>query len=107
MPTLAYARHRNLLTPLEEHVLQLAVKKGIVKSGDLGDAMPTLNATQRTYQIKKLVERRMLQPIEANARQYTIGFDNNYLMRGMIHALSQEGFISASLAGTPVAKPEQ
>jgi len=47
----------------------------------------------------------MLQPIEANARQYTIGFDNNYLIRGMIHALSQEGFISASLAGTPIAKP--
>jgi Fic family protein len=105
MPTLAYARHRGLLTPLEEDVLQMAVKKRVVKSADLGDAMPNLNATQRTYQIKKLVERRMLQPIEANARQYTIGFDNNYLMRGIIHALSQEGFISASLAGTPAAKP--
>lgn len=104
MPTLAHARQRGLLTPLEEDVLQLAVKKGIVKSGDLGDAMPGLNATQRTYQIKKLVERRMLQPIEANARQYTIGFDNSYLMRGMIHALSQEGFISASLAGAPATK---
>lgn len=105
MPTLAYARHRGLLTPLEESVLQLAVKKRVVKSGDLGGAMPDLNATQRTYQIKKLVERRMLQPIEANARQYTIGFDNNYLIRGMIHALSQEGFISASLARLPVSNP--
>lgn len=105
MPTLAYARHRNLLTPLEEDVLQMAVKKRTVKSGDLGKAMPDLNVTQRTYLIKKLVERAMLQPIEANARQYTIGFDINCLMRGMIHALSQEGFISASLAGTPAAKP--
>lgn len=107
MPTLAYARHRGLLTPLEQDVLQLAVKKRVVKSGDLGGAMPKLNATQRTYQIKKLVERRMLQPIEVNARQYTIGFDNNYLMRGIIHALSQEGFISAPLAGTQVDTPVQ
>lgn len=99
MPTLAYARHRGLLTSLEECVLQFAVKKRVVKSGDLGEAMPELNATQRTCQIKKLVERRMLQPIELNARQYTIGFDNNYLMCGIIHALSQEGFISTPLAG--------
>ncbi|MDO8262071.1 MAG: hypothetical protein Q7T21_02490, partial [Gallionella sp.] len=55
--------------------------------------------TQRTYQIKKLVERKMLQPVQPNARQYTIGFDSNYLIRGVIHALSQEGFISAPLTG--------
>jgi hypothetical protein len=35
----------------------------------------------------------MLQSIEANARRYTIGFNNNCLMRGIIQALSQEGFI--------------
>ena len=101
LPSLSYARHRGLLTSLEEDVLQLAVKQGVVKSGDLGAAMPNLNTTQRTYQIKKLVERRMLQPIEPNARQYTIGFDNNFLLRGVIDALSHEGFISAPLAGRP------
>ena len=49
--------------------------------------------------LKKLVERKMLQPIQPNARQYTIGFENSYLMRGVIHALSQENFISAPLQG--------
>ncbi len=39
----------------------------------------------------------MLQPIKEGARQYTIGFSNNYLMRGVIRALSEEGFIPASL----------
>ena len=34
--------------------------------------MPGLSAAQRTYQIKKLVERKMLHPIAANARQYTL-----------------------------------
>lgn len=106
-PALAYSRARGLVTAQEEAVLLAAVKAGTVKSGDLVNAMPTLNATQRTYQIKKLVERKMLQPIQPNSRQYTIRFDNNYLMRGVIHALSQEGFISAPLAGaTPVAKDQ-
>jgi hypothetical protein len=61
--------------------------------------MPGMNPTQRTYQIRKLVDRKMLQPIQPNSRQYTIGFANSYLMRGVIHALSQENFISAPLTG--------
>ena len=98
-PALHYARGRSLITAQEEAVLAAAIKKGVVKAADLSSAMPNLNATQRTYQIKRLVERKMLQPIGPNSRQYTIGFDNSYLMRGVIHALSNESFISAPLKG--------
>ena len=98
-PALSYSRTRGWITPQEDAVLQAAVKAGIAKASDLGPAMPGLTTTQRTYQIKKLVERKMMQPISSNARQYTLGFDSNYLMRGVIHALSQEGFISVSLTG--------
>ena len=100
-PALHYARGRALITAQEEAVLAAAIKKGVVKAADLSSAMPDLNATQRTYQIKRLVERKMLQPIQPNSRQYTIGFDNSYLMRGVIHALSNESFISAPLQGKP------
>ena len=48
VPALSYARSRKLIT------------------------------AQRTYQIKKLVERKMLHQITPNARQYTLGFDNSY-----------------------------
>jgi len=98
-PALSYSRTRGWITPQENMVLQAAVKAGIAKASDLSPAMPGLTTTQRTYQIKRLVERKMLQPIAPNARQYTLGFDSNYLMRGVIHALSQEGFISADLTG--------
>ncbi len=70
---------------------------GVAKAADLAEAMPHLTAHQRTYQIKKLVERKMLQPVSDGARQYTFGFSNNYLMRGVIRALSAEGFIPATL----------
>ena len=44
-----------------------------------------------------MVERKLLIPIEQGARQYTIGFRNNYLMRGVVQALINEGFVPASL----------
>jgi len=99
VPALMYARHRGLITAQEEAILLAAVVAGVAKAADLTSAMSDLNDTQRTYQIRKLVERKMLRPIAPNARQYTIGFENSYLMRGVIHALSQENFISAPLTG--------
>jgi hypothetical protein len=41
----------------------------------------------------------MLRPIAENARQYTVGFTNNYLIRGVIQALADEGYISSTLSG--------
>lgn len=97
VPALSYARERELITAMEESMLHICAKNGIAKAADLSVAMPGMSPAQRTYQIKKLVERRMLQPINEGARQYTIGFSNSYLMRGVIRALSDEGFISAAL----------
>jgi len=97
-PALSYARERELITVQEATVLQAVSRLGIAKAGDL--AMPGLTAAQRTYQIKKLVDRQMLLPINEGARQYTLGFRNNYLMRGIIRALSDESFISTSLSSS-------
>jgi hypothetical protein len=68
-----------------------------VKAGDLIEVMAGLNAAQRTYQIKKLVSSGMLHPINPGARQYTIGFGNNTLLRGVIRSLTEEGFIPMAL----------
>jgi Fic family protein len=97
MPALSYAKERELITPQEEKILHIAAKKGVVKADDLKTAMLSMSLPQRTYQIRKLVERKMLQPIKEGARQYTVGFSNSYLIRGIIRALSNESFIPASL----------
>lgn len=96
-PAIFYAKERQLITAMEESVLRISVKNGVAKAADLAAGMPGMSSAQRTYQIKKLVERKMLQPIKEGARQYTIGFSNNYLIRGVIRALSNEGFIPATL----------
>lgn len=96
-PAITFARDRQWITAAEETVLTTAIKSGVVKSSDIAQALPKLTAGQRTYQIKKLVDQGMLLPISANARQYTIGFSNSYLIRGMIKALREQGFIPAPL----------
>ncbi|TXH33874.1 MAG: Fic family protein [Burkholderiaceae bacterium] len=97
-PALDYARGRELITQQEADILFAAVTEGVVRSGDLAKVMPTLNGNQRTYQIKKLVEQKMLQPTHDGARQYTAGFANNNLIRGVIRALTDQGFIPDRLA---------
>lgn len=109
MPALSDARERMLITAREEQILHIAAQKGVAKAADLEKAMPGLSTAQRTYQIRKLVERNMLQPIKHGARQYTIGFSNNYLIRGVIRALSDQGFIPSLLnrVNSPNESPGQ
>jgi Fic family protein len=97
LPAIAFARERELITMAEARILQIGAQKGITKASDLSPAMPGMTSAQRTYQIRKLVERRMLLPIKEGARQYTLGFSNSFLLRGIIRALSEEGFIPPTL----------
>ena len=109
IPAVAYARQRQLVTQQEEAVLMATIKAGTVKTGDLEVALRGLSASQRTYQVRKLVDNGMLQPIKPGARQYTIGFSHNMLLRGVMRALEDEGFIppalSASVAPPPPIQP--
>jgi Fic family protein len=99
-PALTHAKEREFITPLEEKILHITTNTGIAKAADFETVMIGISAPQRTYQIKKLVERRMVQPIQERARQYTIGFSNSYLIRGIVQALSNEGFIPSALNNT-------
>lgn len=97
MPALNISRARQLITVDEYHVLLEVVRLKSAKSADLKKVMPKLTDNQRTYQIKRLVELKMLQPIYPGARQYSICFTNNYLLRGVIKALTDEGFVPSSM----------
>jgi Fic family protein len=97
LPAVAHAKQRQLVTAQEEAVLNATIKAGVVKAGDLVGALPGLNATQRTYQIRKLVDAGLLRPTQPGARQYAIGFSHNMLLRGVVRALTEEGFIPPAL----------
>jgi len=78
---------------LESKVLKRAVELGTIKAGDLRTALPDMKPAQVTYQLGKLIDRGLLQPVEEGARSYTAKFSNSYLIRGVIRVLREEGFI--------------
>lgn len=92
-PAIEFSTGRGLINELESKVLKRAVELGTVKAGDLRSVLPGLKSAQVTYQIGKLVERGLLQPLEEGARSYTAKFSNSYLIRGVIKTLREEGFI--------------
>lgn len=96
-PAVSFARSREWITEVEEQILTSAIKMKVVKSADIAEVLPKLTSSQRTYQIKKLVDQGMLLPVSPGSRQYTIGFSNNYLIRGVIKALREQGFIPEPL----------
>lgn len=98
VPAIQFAKERELITDTEFRILSHAIERVVIKAGDLARIEPSLSAGQRTYQVKKLLDQGMLQPLQPGARQYAPGFANNYLMRGVIEALTVEGFIPDRLA---------
>jgi len=85
---------------LQEKILApaLAVMRlKTVKSADLAPSMPELTDAQRTYQLRKLVDRKMLQSIHEGARPYSLSFTSGYLLRGVVMALGGQGFIRPAL----------
>ncbi|MCG3111398.1 MAG: Fic family protein [Candidatus Manganitrophus sp. SB1] len=94
LPVLSHALDRRHITARECEVLRAVVKnKGmIIKSADLKSIIGG-SAIQRSRVIKKLREKNMLLPLEEKGRKYTIGFVNNYLLRGISHILEEKSFI--------------
>ncbi|GFO60941.1 Fic family protein [Geomonas silvestris] len=91
-PALEYSRTRGLILPYEEKVLRQSVTLREFKSSDYADLFPEVTERQRAYQLKKLVDSGMLQPVRPGARTYSINFVNNALIRGVMRVLVKEGF---------------
>ena len=102
-PAVIYAAERQALTPMEAEILLMTMGRAEVKSADFTDLMRGMTDNQRTYQLRRLVERGMLQPVEPNARRYVIGFAKGALLPAVIRMLTETGFVSDALTGTPAA----
>lgn len=99
LPVLTYALEREHITKREFIILNAVVKNSdmCIKSSSLEDIIGKESSVQRSRIIKRLKEKQMLIPLKEKGRIYTIGFANNYLLRGVMHILEKNGFIHASL----------
>jgi Fic family protein len=93
-PTIHFSLDRKHITDIEAKILNVAIeKKEGFKNADLRKVFPKRVPADISRLIRSLKENRMLAALPGNKRKYTINFDNNYLLRGVLFALENEGFL--------------
>ncbi len=93
VPAVQHSRERQVITDVEAKILTLVIEKQLIQASDLEPIFSGKAKSEISRQIKKLINKNMLVPEEENKRKYVIRFDNNYLLRGIIHALGEKGFL--------------
>jgi Fic family protein len=96
IPAIDDAFARKFITDVEFRILKVVIEKGHIKASDLIEIIPSKHESERSRVIRMLRDKNMLVPLENSPRKYTIFFYNNYLLRGVIKALQDQGFVSFS-----------
>lgn len=99
LPALHIAIDRQRVTKLEADIIKYGIDQKEFKASDLDHIFADISKSQRTYQIRKLNEAKLIQPVTPNSRSYYICFLHPSLIRGLIDCLRKEGFISKPLEG--------
>lgn len=99
LPAIKFSFERESVTEKEYQILKSVINapEMLIKSADIEKIIGKESPLQRSRIIKKLRDKGMLSPLEKNGRIYTIGFNNNYLLRGIIRVLESNGFVPQSL----------
>ena len=99
VPALKFALERENITKREFDILNLVVKSQEmkIKAADIESVVGDESPVQRSRILRKLRDKKMLMPLGENGRVYTVGFANNYLLRGVVDVLRKNNFIPASL----------
>ena len=95
LPAIANAHEYRQITDKEKVILDLVAKKMVIEAKDVKTLFPDLHETNISRYIRDLKEKKLLIPEWGeNSRKYLIGFWNSALLRGIIHVLREEGFIT-------------
>lgn len=99
LPAISFSLERENITIREFEILRAIINNPdmCIKSSDIELIIGKESVVQRSRIIKKLKDKGMLVALKENGRVYTIGFSNNYLLRGIINILDENKFIPHSL----------
>jgi Fic family protein len=90
-PTINYSISKKYISDIEAKILRKAIENQTIQSVDLKDIFSGKHSSEISRQLKKLIDKRMLQRI--GNRDYTINFGDNYLLRSIIKILGERGFL--------------
>ncbi len=91
VPTVNYSIERQYVTDIEAKILRKAIDKKTIQSSDLKDIFQGKHAAELSRQIKKLVNKKMLERV--GFKHYIISFGDSYLLRGVMKILGEKGFL--------------
>lgn len=93
IPAIDIALNRKLITDKEYAILKIAIKEQLLESKYIEKIFPWKLPQERSRQIKKLRDNKMLESEREWSKKYVINFSNNYLLRGIIEMLGKEWFL--------------
>lgn len=93
LPAISHSLERKYITDVEAKILRKVIDNQVVQAGDLKEFFVGKLSAEVSRQIKKLIDKKMLVPENEGTRKYILRFDNNYLLRGVIKALGEKGFL--------------
>ena len=93
IPAIDFAIERKFVTVIESRILKLTLENIEIKNFDIKKIFPSRNIADISRIIKNLKNKKMIASTEEKGRKYVFRFDNNYLLRGIINALGENGFL--------------
>lgn len=90
---LTYSKESGDINENEYKVLKITIDKQVIQASDLKSVFPKKISAEISRNIKKLKDKKLLTPEKENARKYLISFENKILLRGIIKALDENGFL--------------
>lgn len=93
-PSIKYSLDRQVITLNESEILKIAAKIQLFQARDVKNLFPGKLPQEISRILRSLKEKKMIVAAgKQNARKYTLRFDNNYLLRGVIKMLGDKGFL--------------
>ncbi|MDF7671301.1 Fic family protein [Orbaceae bacterium ESL0721] len=94
-PALEYVGRMGIIeSDIQMKILLFVIAQETLKTGDLKSIFPSLKASQITYQVGKLVNKGLLQPIENRSRTYALRIIDSVLFKGVILSLQDAELIN-------------
>lgn len=93
LPALEYSKFMKYIDSTEYKILKLTIEHQTIQNSDIKEVLKGKHITSISRYIKNLRDKNMLVNEKDNSRLYHINFTNNFLIRGVIKKLEEEGFI--------------
>jgi len=93
LPAINYSLDRKYITDIEAKILKKAAEKQVFQALDLKDIFQGKAGSEISRQIKRLIDKKMIMQENEGSRKYLLRFDNSFLLRGIMKALDEKGFL--------------